>query len=437
MKIATTIMNTSPMLKAAFKKSSLIKILMSGYLFLFIFTPLVILPFNVIHLLSILSLSILLTKYRKRFFKILKSPELFVFIALTLCVAIYSFFLNPLSAENYAVTYYYASTLLELIPCAIFISLVLLEQKLNLNDCYDIILLIGMMQVASVILTMLVPELREQIILSSGDEGLQDTVQSYQWARIYGLARSYTFAMPLFQGLCVIIAFILGAYKSAKYYLLIPFFIFSIAVNARTALLCMLIVPCVVFFFRFKKQPLKQIVSISLIFLLFFMTARMIQSMAESSSMYDTWFWLNKGIEEVLDFKEGEATGNLASLTDKMWFMPTEIDELIFGTGESVFGRSTTSSDIGYVVNLYYGGLIFSIMLYLSYLILFLKYYGNNIIEKNISVSIIFYLFIANLKGNVFRPNEIISGVLLLIVFSITFRKFYQTKCPDIYHAYT
>lgn len=406
---------------------------MSGFLFLFIFTPLVILPFNIMHILTIISFFFLLTKYQKRFFQILKSRELFIFMTLTFFITSYSFSLNPLSAKNYGITYYYAATILELLPCSIFVSFILLDHGIDLNKFYDIILLVGILQVVCVVLTMISPELREQVILSAGDEGLQDTAESYQLARIYGLARSYTFAMPLFQGLCIIIAFILGAYKSSKYYLLIPFFIVSIAVNARIAFVCLLIAPCVVFFFRFRKQPIKQALSILLILASLFIMVKFIEYMAEGSSAYDTWFWLNRGIEELINFKEGEATGNLAALTDTMWFMPKGIYALIFGTGESVFGRGLMASDIGYVVNLYYGGFIFSGLLYLAYFILFINYYSNNIIEKNISVSIILYLFIANLKGNVFRPNEIINGVLLLIVFSIAFRKFYHTKCKNYY----
>ena len=405
------------------------------FLFLFIFTPLVMLPFNIIHILAIVSLIFLLSVYSKRFFQIIKLPELFVFITLTFFLTIYTIALNSLSTKNFGSTYYAASTILEVLPCAIFISFVFLEHKIDLNKFYDIILLIGMLQVTCVILTMIFPGLREWIIANSGSEGLEDAYEAVKLFRMYGWARGFTFSMPLFQGLCVIIAFVLGTYKSSKYYLLIPFFIVSIAVNARIALICLFIVPCVVFFFRFKMHPIKQIFSISFVFLALFFMVQMIQYMAEYSSSYDIWFWLNQGIKEIISFKEGEATGNLYALTDKMWFMPNGIYELIFGTGENVFGRSYMSSDIGYIVNLYYGGLVFSIVLYLSYFILLIKYYGNNIIEKNISVSIILYLFIANLKGNVFKPNEVINGVLLLIVFSIAFRKFYQTRITDIHDA--
>jgi len=416
------------MLNIKFEILALNNIPIIFFLFLFIFTPLVILPFNIIHILTIISLCFLLTKYQKRFFHILKSPELFVFITLIFFVTTYSFSLSTLSAKNFGITYHYASTILELLPCAIFSSFVLLEHRTDLNKFYDIILIVGMLQVVCVILTIIFPELREQIILSAKSELLQNTVESYQFSRIYGLARGYTFAMPLFQGLCVIIAFVLGAYKSSKYYLLIPFFMVSIAVNARIAMICLLIVPCVVFFFRFRKQPIKQTASILLVFASLVIMVKFIQYMAEGSSSYDTWFWLDQGLKELTNLKEGEKTGNLAYLADTMWFMPKGIYELTFGTGENVFGRVYMSSDIGYVINLYYGGFVLSFLLYFSYLFLLIKFYKNNMIEKNISVSIIIYLFLANIKGNVFFPNEVVNGVLLLIVFSIAYKKFHSNE---------
>lgn len=379
-----------------------------------------------------------MTKYHKRLIQILKSPELFVFITLAFFTTIYSLVLSfgPLGADNIKLSYPYAVVIFELVPCAIFISFVLLETKINPNKLYDIILIMGMLQVACVILTMIVPELRDQILLSSGVEALQDNFIGIDRVfRIYGLARGYTFAMPLFQGLCIIIAYILGSYKSSKYYLLIPFFVVSIAVNARIALVSLLIAPCVIFFFKFKKQWIKQIASILLIFFSFLILRAIVQYKAEDSSSFNTWVWLDQGIEDLIDFKNGETseTGNVYALTDRMWFAPNSIHEWIFGTGEYVFGKSYQSSDIGYVINLYYGGLVFSLLLYLSYLFLLMKYYTNDIIQKNISVSLIVYLFIANCKGNVFMSNEIINGSMLMIVFSIAFRLFHQNRSNDYY----
>lgn len=418
------------MQKTYFKKFNLKYLSMIIFLFLFIFTPLVLLPFNILHILTILSLIFLLTKYRKSFFEILISPELNIFFILHFFLFIYSLSLNAFVPGGFGTVYSIASTIIEVLPCAIFISIVFLSLKIDLNKFYDIILIIGIVQVGWVIFALIVPELRDWIITNSGSQKLKDTYDIFGEFRMYGLARGYTFSMPLFQGLCIIIASVLGTYKSSRYYLLIPFYVVSVALNARIALMSLFIAPFIIFFFRFKKHPIKQIFSVLFLFIATYYLVQIIRYQAENSSYFSFWNWLHSGIDEVISFKSGEAKGNLVALTDTMWFRPEGFG-LLFGTGEIVFGRSYKPSDIGYVVNLYYGGVVFSILLYTSYFVLLMKYRSNNLIEKSVNLSIVAYLFIANFKGNVFYPNEVINGVLILIVFSITARKFQMKRSME------
>jgi hypothetical protein len=285
-----------------------------------------------------------------------------------------------------------------------------------------------MLQVGFVVLAMLFPELRDWIIKGAGPD-LVELYGNIGIFRLYGLSSGYTFSMPLFQGLCVIISFALGAFRSSRYYFLIPFYLFSIAVNARIAIISIFIVSFITFFFKFKTHPFKQIFSIIFISLLVLLVVQIVQYEAENSSSLNSWVWFNSGIKEIISFIGGEPIGNLSYLTDTMWFMPEGID-LFLGSGKKAFG-SYRSSDIGYVVNLHYGGVIYSMLLYIPYLWLLMKYSRANLIEKTINVSVLFYLFIANAKGNIFTPNEFIKGVLILIVFSITARQFQMKRSRE------
>jgi hypothetical protein len=335
--------------------------------------------------------------------------------------------LYAFSPGDIGVIYPPVSTIIEVLPCAIFISIVFLSRGIHLNKFYDIILVIGVFQVCCVILTFLFPGLREYIVTSSSSESLEDTFAIVRDYRIYGLARGYTFTMPLFQGLCIIIATVLGIYKTPKYYFLIPLYVLSIVVNARVALISIVIVPCVILLVSFNKNIVKKIVLNIFLLLSIYYAAQIISYLANNSPSYSTWNWLNSAIEEVYSFKSGQAEGNLYALTDTMWFYPEGID-LLVGTGENVFGREFKSSDIGYVVNLYYGGIVLSILIYVAYFVLLMKYSKDNLIEKTINLSVIVYLFSANFKGNVFRPNEIINGVLALIIFSIALRILHKSE---------
>jgi hypothetical protein len=416
------------------KIGSITKYLILAFIFLYIYTPLVLLPFNVTHLLTLIALTFLFIKFRKDFLNLLNSPELVPFIVLHIFIIICTLVLNSLCSGDFSTTYFAASTLVEVLPCAIFISIVLLGLKIDLMRFYDVILGIGLFQVVWVILSLIFPGLREWILSSPGNQALLDAEGVLNKFRMFGLARGYTFTMPLFQGVCIIIAFVLGAYKSTRYYLLIPLYLFSIVLNARIALVSLPIVLFVIFCFEFKKHFIKQIIYILLFLLTLFCAAQFIEYKAENSSSFDIWTWMYSAIDEVLSFIEGNPKEGLTYLTDIMWFRPEGIG-LLFGTGENVFGRSNQSSDIGYVINLYYGGAVFSIMLYLSYLILLLKNCSSLLCEKIINISVCVYLFVANLKGNVFMPNEVINGAILMIVFSIAARKFHESNSEVSFHS--
>lgn len=418
------------MLKSYFDKFNLVNFFILVFLFLFIFTPRLYMPFSMVHILTTISLYYLLTKYRKSFLGIMNSSKLSFFLILHCFLIAYTFAIS-LPSGDFSTTYWATTTIFEVLPCAIFISILCINRNYDLNRFYDIILAVGMLQVVCVVLSMISPDLRDWMIESSGSPNLLDLYEQVNIFRMYGLAAGYTFSMPLFLGLCVIISFVLGVFKSYKYYFLIPFYLFSIAVNARIALISIFIVSFVTFFVKFKTNPYKQIFNILLISLLVLIVVKIVGYEAEKSSSKNSWVWFNSGIQEVTGSYDSESGGNLYYLTDTMWFMPKGLD-ILLGSGENVYDRSYESSDIGYVVNLHYGGVVLSILLYLPYLWLLMKYNSANLLEKIINLSVVFYLLIANAKGNVFMPNEVIKGVLILLVFSITAEHLQMKRAREV-----
>jgi len=103
-----------------------------------------------------------------------------------------------------------------------------------------------MVQVGFVFISILFPEFRDWALINSETDQWDDIYDIINLYRRYGFAGGFTFSMPLYQGLCVIIASALGAFKSSKYYLLVPFFLFSIVINARIALISTIIVMVVI-----------------------------------------------------------------------------------------------------------------------------------------------------------------------------------------------
>jgi hypothetical protein len=418
---------------------SIINGFMYCYTFLFIFTPAALYPFANTHLLTVIALSLLCTKYLKSFLTIINLPELRVFIGLQFIIIIYTVIQDTFTSFTspyyfkYGTAYMSAITIFEVLPCAIFISLFYLTRKNNIINLCNMLLVIGVMQVICVILTLLLPEFRNWTIASFERQYFNDALEMMNAYRMFGLAKGYTFTMPLYQGICVIIAYVLGTYVSAKYYYLIPFYLLSIAVNARVAFISIVIAPIVIFVLQFKRQFLKETYKILIISSIVAGSVLLVKYNAENSSSLNAWVWLYSGFEEIVKLKGGEATGNMESLADTMWFKPGGVD-LLFGTGEFVFGRTDQSSDIGYVINLYYGGIVFSLLLYASYTILIMKCIGESLIETSIKYILIIYMYFANLKGNVFTPHDLTNGVIIFSLFTLIYNKQLNNKSVILRH---
>lgn len=411
----------------SFKLLSLKHVAIYIYIFLFIFTPFIIPSSNIVHVLAAIAYLNLFIKYKQAFFKVLRLKQFRIFLLINFFLILYTIFLGFFTVGDFSNTYYLTSTCVEIFPIGIFISLALLRMKASGSDILNVLLLIGLIQCIFVLASFLSPTFRNLTLTFFPKEGNFDVVFSALGEyRMFGLTRFYTFSMPLFMGFCIIISFVLGVYKSSSFFFLIPIFSFAIITNARVGLLAIPIVIIVVFFARFRQSFIKQILMLTAIIFISAVTISYIKEMSDSSMTYNIWTWLNDGIKEILLFSKGERSGNMELLANTMWIFPEESD-LFFGTGFNLFGQFNRSSDIGYVLNLYYGGILFCSLLYIAYFNLLSKYNDQNKIEKVIFISVLILLFTANFKGTVFRPNELIHAVLLLIIFSVTSR-YFNTK---------
>ena len=390
------------------------------YVFLYIYTPLAIPFFNVIHLLAVVAYFNLLTKYKAFFLRFLFSPVVREFYFAHGVLIVYSICLLLVFDADSAPLYYLISTVVEVVPCAIFLSVYLLRRGFVVADLYKMIIGVGLVQTGFVLLTMVSPSLRDLLIINTWGADLAEFMDAAKEFRVFGLARSYTFAMPLFQGLCVILCVVMGKLRSRWYYLPIPLLLFSIVVNARTALISLPIVYLVSFLFRARKNFTRELFEITVIvFMVVFAGALVLGLYQTSSESLTLLWWIGSGIEEVLQYAEtGQAEGNLDSLTGSMWFFPSDLG-FVFGLGENVFTNQYRNSDIGYVVNIFYGGLVFSAILYFSYAYFIVRSVRSSAAERILFFSLLFLLFLSNYKGQVFRPNEIINGVVLLVVYSL------------------
>lgn len=209
--------------------------------------------------------------------------------------------------------------------------------------------------------------------------------------RSYGLSESLNFTYAY-------VISVIGAYVlSTRFKLYTPFLlvliIITIIFNARIAF-----VPILVSFFYlifFNRGDSRNIRSFILTIAGFSLLS--ICMLKLYPSLYNEW-----GLSFFSDLTStisGEGDGTLNTLTGSMWVVPDNAFDFIFGTGENLFHSRTSNSDVGYILQLNYGGLVLLILV-LSYFV-----YISHRIFKVLSIhhwfTLIFIVsvFVLNFKG--------------------------------------
>ncbi len=112
-----------------------------------------------------------------------------------------------------------------------------------------------------------------------------------------------------------------------------------------------------------------------------------------------------------------EDSGAVYELLVDMWILPDTLNEWIFGRGYSLFAKTEVlgyQSDVGFINNLAYGGLVYSIIMY-SFLFIMLKRLWK-LNEKRFFYFLIILFLIINIK-TWFFPNVGTTRMIVLIYY--------------------
>lgn len=227
-------------------------------------------------------------------------------------------------------------------------------------------------------------------------QSLSDYLQENDF-RGFGVSEGLTFAYGVIQGMTLSI-WILKRKYDKWYALFVPFVLLSILVNARVGIL----IPVSFFLIyvlceRNMKIFLLSVCSLLLMGILFY-------SFDIGSYNEQTVVWLEDFFDEFVSLfvNGGQDSDTINVLTRRMIILPDTLSEWLFGSGEYVYGRTYRSSDVGYIIQLNYAGLIYMFLLFIllcRFLILCYK-------SKEYYLIILFFLtyLIGNMKGD-FIPN--------------------------------
>lgn len=213
--------------------------------------------------------------------------------------------------------------------------------------------------------------------------------------RFYGLSDALTSAY----GYVLATFFGFGLYKGYGkhrwFWLLSPFLAISIMINARTAILPLIVSILLNFTIHYEKGRIKQMIYI---FVGLIVTFKLIGTSSQTSN------WLNDFYLQMMDIITGSDVAEhdtYGALVDSI-ILPETLQQWIIGRGRSLFFHDTIfRSDMGFVNQLSYGGIIYMVLILTTFLVVVFKIKDLYFILFCISMMII-----GNMKGNYLETSD-------------------------------
>lgn len=281
--------------------------------------------------------------------------------------------------------------------------------KYSKEDMVKFILNVALIQSIIGILMLIIPSFR-QIAINLCFNGLNENKYIIA-TRIYGISDDYTFGTQIFHAFLATIAVLYGIYVNKKYYIYVPFLLIISLLNGRTGTLIfiinlIIIITTLIFTGKINKKILKYIVLGIVLLIIILQLIRI--------AIPKTYNFINSMITDTVNLITGdELTGNYQALFGYMLYWPEGI-YFIIGEGNRVYANSDyIQSDIGYVNDMFMGGLIYIVILY-GTIITFLmkKNKEDNKLQNqlNLLISLISVatLLIANYKGEAMKGRNIV-----------------------------
>lgn len=387
-------------------------------LFLYIFMPPIFL-ISTIHYLGLISWVLIIFFLKREFLNIVKFRNIHVFSLGIIASSIYLFLVLIFTTKDYEQLKSLLYIPLEVIPTAIAITILFKRLDYSLDSIMKVILNVGLIQSIIAIAMLVVPVFKNMML----NTFYYETYVIGQYApitefRIFGYTDGFTFSMPIVQAVLAIIAMIYGVEKSHRYYIYIPFLVFSALINARISLV--VFVAGVLIYSIIQWQKISKIVSNNIIFVFVGLSICVLFiSLILLLFSQSTIVWLNSFISDTIALFQGEKKG-FYEVYSKFIFIPKGL-ALLVGSGIDYSGNFhpiyMSSSDIGYVNDLFLGGLFYSIYLYRSFICFYLspkKFRKSDI--RGISIIILIITFIANFKGFAFRVSGFTNLFILITI---------------------
>lgn len=407
--------------KYSFSKGAVV-IFISFIMWLSIFSPPILSSFNIIHMIGAASI-VYLAICRKFTFRFITIEVLFALIYLY--VLVHSIFNNAVSIVQNQI-YYFA----DIIPISFCIYHIAKKHKFTYEDFEKCIIIAGVIAAFLSFCSLLSEDVHTFFIEKSISGRFSAEYYNRLQSRIYGFSSNPTYSSPIATSIIALILYKRMLQGKGFYNFLISLWMFAMSyISARTSLLiyCIGVLALV---FLYRKNFKRIIISLVVVVAFIISSYVLLKNSIDASSEYDEQiYWLYDGIANIFSVFSNDVTAYHETMSyyfsNDKWILPTSGISTLFGTGETIMARNSYNvySDIGYVNDMWYGGLLYSLTIYTLFMYLCVRIRNKlnlALTEKKREGDALFLIFflsvlIANVKGIVF---EFTNVMVLFAIYS-------------------
>lgn len=368
-------------------------ILLIVCIYIYLYNPIFkIFGFGVIKLLLVVSfIYIIFSGFLPRFIKIFKNE-----IFLTLLLVCYSVPLILLGENTFAIPYTHLIWFLEcfLIPAFLI---------LFFNDIFNRIsweaIFVHAGLLASLITLFLIFNpvinlfIRNSVIIDTLDTVTSTDLMDF---RGFSIAESSSYGYGIVQGLILSIC-LFSIRKNKAYIVPIIFLFISILFNARIGLVSVVI--SIFLLIISRRLKIINLLTLSVIIVLGIWIFSYSSFAVQNETSLKWAFSIFTNTENFI--KGTDNTSAYHELFSNMLFLPENINDLLFGNGKKVFASNIRQSDVGYIIQIFRGGIVYLSIMFFFLWVMFIRNL-NTSSDKLLPILFILTILIANIKGNAF-----------------------------------
>jgi len=339
---------------------------------------------------------------------------------------------NPFSQHGFFV-YWMAAD----IPFALACRIALQKRGLGVSELLDHIIWTGLLMAATVIAAFLIPAVKEFFAEKTIAYGVSKMITVKLSAyRNFGFAANLTSTAAYVQAVIACIALWRGVRGKSSWLIAFPVLAFSANINARVSVYLiaagMAAIGIAMLFTKDWKRFLTYVgVALGFAAIAYFGLGivRFVNPMTHE--------WLTRGLEQVSTFVAGEEAaysdgyfGELAWMLSPDHF-PKGV-KLVFGAGTEIIGgvveeKYGTASDVGFMNDLWRGGLVYCAVMYGMYLLALWRIMHSKVIRRETGIFLaVLWLFvfgIVNFKG-MFLIHSDLTVVFILLVAGLIWNRY-------------